>query len=314
MGVAKNDSNAACIGQPETVLHALRDCSPASFFWSRRVPPSRQHSFFSSNLRDWLRENILSKDSMATGMDWSAFFCTACWLIWKNRSTACFEGMGAALSPHSLEHAIMAKTKLWHDAWNAPSRLPSNRQAPADRVLAQVGWTPPPEGWLSLHVDGASSGNPGPAGAGGVLRDSSGRWVAGFVANLGAATAALSELWAISYGLDIARKAGCSFLQVASDSQLAIQLISTRQDPIHPYATLLTAIRRKIGSDWVVRIAHTYREGNRVADWLSKHSLVYPYGMHELADPPNGVTSILRDDMLGTTFERRIITSSTPPL
>ncbi|CAL1393263.1 unnamed protein product [Linum trigynum] len=68
------------------------------------------------------------------------------------------------------------------------------------------------------------------------------------------------------YGLDLAWNNGCRTLQVETNSQLAIQLINSENDLIHPYATILSAIRRKFGLDWLVRITHIYREGNRVAD------------------------------------------------
>ncbi|CAL1408886.1 unnamed protein product [Linum trigynum] len=175
-----------------------------------------------------------------------------------------------------------------------------------------LGWRPPQAGWRTLNIDGASNGNPTPAGAGGVIRDSSRQWVSGFVANIGTTSAAQAELWAFSYGLDLAWNTGCMHLNVESDSCLAIQLISSRHDPVHPYATLLSAIRRKVSHDWLVRITHTYREGNRVADWFSKHSLVYPYGTHELANPPSGLIHILCEDTIDTIFERRVVTHSDP--
>ncbi|CAL1407561.1 unnamed protein product [Linum trigynum] len=310
--IAPNPSCQRCTGAPESILHLLRDCPPALFFWTRHVPSARQFSFFSTGQEDWLRSNLLSTDSLESGVTWAAFFSTSIWLLWKNRCTYCLQGPGAALSPPSLEHSIITRIKLWHAAWIAPPSLPSSRTRPANMVMADIGWTPPAAGWCALNVDGASNGNPGPAGTGGVLRDSTGQWIAGYMANIGSTTAAHAELWALMYGLDLAWKHDCRALQVQTDSQLALQLINSRHDPVHPYATLLTAIRRKISRDWLVRLTHTYREGNRVADWLSKHSLVYPYGMHELGHPPPGVVSILREDVMGVTRPRRV-TAHSPP-
>ncbi|CAL1397774.1 unnamed protein product [Linum trigynum] len=153
-------------------------------------------------------------------------------------------------------------------------------------------------------------GNPGLAGAGGVIRDDQGSWVVGFVAQIGEATAGLAELWALFHGLNLAWSHGCLNLQVETDSQLVIQWIKNRVDPLHPHASLLSSIRRCLTRDWLVNITHTYREGNRVADWLSKHSLVYPYGMHELIDPPSDLGRFLHDDEMGVTFERRVVAST----
>ncbi|CAL1397044.1 unnamed protein product [Linum trigynum] len=303
-----------CPGVPETVLHILRDCPPALFFWARHVPSEMQQRFFSSNQQDWFRDNLMCSTSTTSGMEWPAFFSTASWLLWKNRTTAAFKGIGAALTTHSLEHSIIARAKLWHDSWVSPSPLQNTRSQAVERTLANIGWTPPVEGWTTLNVDGASNGNPGPAGAGGLLRDHTGRWIKGFVSNVGSASATLAELWAINHGIDLAWKEGFRTLKIESDSKMAIQLIENRHDPVHPYATILSTIRRKISNDWLVRIVHTYREGNRAADWLSKHSLVFPYGTHELVDPPVGLVSILRDDMMGTTQERRIVVPSSSSL
>ncbi|CAL1399133.1 unnamed protein product [Linum trigynum] len=310
---ASNPFCSRCQGTLETILHILRDCPPARYFWNRQIPGADQGRFFSLDQDAWLRENIGKEASTDMGPSWGTFFCTAVWLMWKNSCTTSFKGEQAALYPPSLAYSIMAKVKLWHEAWVAPSPMPGNRRQPADRVTANIGWKQPPEGWIALNIDGASCGNPGQAGAGGLLRDASGKWIAGFTASIGSATAALAELWAFYYGLDLAWKEGCRAVIVQSDSKLAIQLIEKRHDPVHPYSTLLLAIRRKLSLDWLVSISHTYREGNRAADWLSKHSPVYPYGRHELASPPSGLIPIPQDDARGVCFERQIVPGTLAP-
>ncbi|CAL1391272.1 unnamed protein product [Linum trigynum] len=102
--------------------------------------------------------------------------------------------------------------------------------------MVDISWTPPSRGWVKLNLDGASNGNPGLAGAGGVLRDEAGQWISGFVAKIGEASAVLAELWAFYYGLELAWKAGCRTVMIESDSQLAIHLIHDRQDAVHPGA------------------------------------------------------------------------------
>ncbi|CAL1377728.1 unnamed protein product [Linum trigynum] len=115
------------------------------------------------------------------------------------------------------------------------------------------------------------------------------------------------------YGLKLAWRHNCRTLIVETDSQLAIQLVKDRSDPLHPYVALLMAIRRLIAQDWIVNLFHVYREGNRVTDWLSKHSLVYPYGTHELETPPYELLQLLQDDAEGVTFARLIIPSPGSP-
>ncbi|CAL1375172.1 unnamed protein product [Linum trigynum] len=296
-----------CAGTPETILHTLRDCPPAAFFWYRQVPQAEHHKFFSASVEDWISSNVNQDEEMESGMAWNDFFASAIWLLWKNRCTACFKGIGAALTAPTLANSIHYKAALWHMAWKSDNatRLQGSHAVP--RVLANISWVAPHRGWMKLNVDGASAGNPGQAGAGGLIRDEHGRWQAGFVAMIGEATAALAELWALFHGLNLAWKFRCTNLLIETDSQLVIQWLKSRSDPLHPYASLLASIRRRMAQDWLVNITHTYREGNRAADWLSKHSLVYPYGVHEFVNPPTGIGSILQEDMRGLSFERRVI-------
>ncbi|CAL1353768.1 unnamed protein product [Linum trigynum] len=89
-------------------------------------------------------------------------------------------------------------------------------------------------------------------------------------------TAITTELWEILHGLQLSWRKGIRFLILESDSPLALDLIKNRTDAAHPHATILGSIRHLLARGWVVQLAHTYQEGNRVANWLSKHSLVYP--------------------------------------
>ena len=52
----------------------------------------------------------------------------------------------------------------------------------------------PPEHWTKLNVDGASKGNPGATGAGGVLTVHYGNWIKGFAINLDTCTFVKVEL------------------------------------------------------------------------------------------------------------------------
>ena len=48
-----------------------------------------------------------------------------------------------------------------------------------------VRWQVPPDPLIKLNTDGSAIGNLGLAGAGGLLRDSSGEWISGFSFHLG---------------------------------------------------------------------------------------------------------------------------------
>lgn len=46
--------------------------------------------------------------------------------------------------------------------------------------ILKVIWQKPAAQWVKLNVDGASKGNPGPAGIGGIIRDSRSNLIKGF--------------------------------------------------------------------------------------------------------------------------------------
>lgn len=70
------------------------------------------------------------------------------------------------------------------------------------------------EGWYKLNSDWASLGNPGKAGGGGLIRDSQGSWVKGYMRNIGVATSVKAEFWALRDGLLLASQMGIAQLVV----------------------------------------------------------------------------------------------------
>lgn len=97
---------------------------------------------------------------------------------------------------HMLHCIVNRVVKFWssinHHSTN-PTRTPH-----------LLSWTPLPLNWIKINTDGSIMGNLGPAGCGGLLRDSQGQWIIGFIRNIGDTTALAVELWAIRHGLSIA--------------------------------------------------------------------------------------------------------------
>ncbi|CAL1382868.1 unnamed protein product [Linum trigynum] len=157
-------------------------------------------------------------------MPWNVFFSIALWCIWRNRNEGVFHGLSKTLSAPTLVQSIRIKAKLWFRAWNSTRLGPGRKKLAPQRTLSQIGWKPPPPGWLKLNVDGASNNPKGIAGEGGLLRDTSSSWVGGFVVSLGTCSAAMSELWALYHGVNLAWKLGCRTHIVENDSQVASSL------------------------------------------------------------------------------------------
>ncbi|KAL3499875.1 hypothetical protein ACH5RR_038968 [Cinchona calisaya] len=99
-----------------------------------------------------------------------------------------------------------------------------------------------------LNVDGAASGNLGPAGGGGLLHNDQGLWLFGFFVNIGYATSLVDKLWALWQSLKLAWDFGFKHLEVESDLKLGISLISS-VNPEHAHFNLIWKIRVLLNRD-----------------------------------------------------------------
>ena len=130
-------------------------------------------------------------------MSWSTLFPFAIWSFWKHRNRVCFDNTPSNLSLHNS--CINQALEYFYYVWKIRKQN--------HLVTISVRWMKPPMDWLKLNTNGASLGNPGKAGGGGVIRDSSGKWVKGFSRSIGVATSVMAECWAIRDRLTLAKPA-----------------------------------------------------------------------------------------------------------
>jgi ribonuclease HI len=136
-----------------------------------------------------------------------------------------------------------------------------------------VGWIPPPSGFFKLNMDGSTLGNPGLAGAGGLLRHSDGFWFRGFTRNIGITSSFATELWGVSDGLRLAKQYNIQKLIIELDAKVVLDLLMSDNNTslcYHPLSALISDCRSLIHSFEEARLLHTYREGNFCADLLVK--------------------------------------------
>jgi ribonuclease HI len=132
----------------------------------------------------------------------------------------------------------------------------------------------PPAHYLIAHSDGGARGNPGPAGYGVVIKDQSGKKVAGLSQYLGHQTNNFAEYQGLIAALEYAIAHGPKALKLVSDSELLVRQIkgiykvknATLKD-LHARAKELIA-----QLDWF-SIDHAMREHNREADELANAAM-----------------------------------------
>ncbi|MDD5431812.1 MAG: ribonuclease HI family protein [Candidatus Omnitrophica bacterium] len=122
---------------------------------------------------------------------------------------------------------------------------------------------------IDLYIDGASKGNPGPAGIGVVLC-SGGEVVKNISDFIGNATNNVAEYTALIYGLQEALILKARILQINTDSQLLARQINKDYKVKHPNIIPLynQAIRLIQGFEEVC-VKHIPREENSGADKLA---------------------------------------------
>ena len=123
---------------------------------------------------------------------------------------------------------------------------------------------------MIVSCDGASRGNPGPAGAGAQITDDDGIVLAEIAEGLGEATNNVAEYAAVIRGLERARELGATDVLLRSDSQLLINQLnghyrvkSSNLLPLHQ------RIRELAASFDSIEFEHVRRERNVEADRLA---------------------------------------------
>ena len=169
----------------------------------------------------------------------------------------------------------------------------------------RVGWKPPSTGIFKLNTDGASKGNPGKSGAGGLIRNHEGRWVAGFCHNIGTTNSLEAELSAIRDGLELVNRLRLTNVDVETDSKLAVQLIAGSIFSGEHVNSLVCDCRRLMAEIGSTTLTHVYREANACADILANLGVV-ANGLEVFANPPSCVAHQLHDDAIGVEYSRQM--------
>ena len=123
---------------------------------------------------------------------------------------------------------------------------------------------------LVMYVDGASSGNPGPAGIGIVIIDRDGRQVGKVSSYIGRRTNNFAEYTALIRALRIAIYFKTKALRIRTDSELAVKQVrgeyKVSNRNIKPLYDEVVRLKKMINS---CRIEHVTRNLNEKADYLA---------------------------------------------
>lgn len=173
----------------------------------------------------------------------------------------------------------------------------------SDNHLLIDRWQPPSPEFLKLNSDGSYREDAIVMGGGGVLRDSSGKWVNGFISQYleAASCSFLAEALALRDGLRLAWDNSIRKLICNSDCK---ELIDAIADPscasFHAHGWVLREIHALMTRNWRVELSWCCRDVNMVADCLAKRGSLLPVaGYSALATPSPELEVLLLKDIIG---------------
>jgi len=116
-----------------------------------------------------------------------------------------------------------------------------------------------------------------------------------------------AEMWGMYLGLDLAWRETTTHLIMESDSKILVDMITENCNFGGTTPTLVKRIRQLLSLSWTVKITHTWREGNKSADWLANFSIsMDSLDFHILENPPSELQSLLFDDISGVCMSRNV--------
>lgn len=299
-GVGISPLCTRCGRDDETTIHVLRDCVYATQVWLCLVPSNYITDFFTFDCRNWIFDNISEQGIGNHSTNWKTTFMTTCWFMWTWRNKAIFEDNFQQLNnPVLVIQNFVQKIDLCSN-----QRL--HRNFPMKETI-YIGWKKPPKGWIKLNSDGACKGIGEYSGCGGLFRDTGGRWLKGYIRKIGVCDALHAEMWGMYLGLEMAWREHIPQLIVESDSKILIDMVTENCKFSGSVPILVQRIRKLLVLDWQVRFRHTWREGNRCADWLANFSFsLDSFNCIIMENPSSELRRLLFDDISDASMPRNV--------
>ena len=278
--------------------HLLDSCEFASSLWDKGAQlfrrSDRKRGTPDLSIQQWGEEPF---SNPILNRLWAALPGFLLWNVWKERNRRIFDhihkscealwGMIRRLMIESLKLSSWgdqdlkapAAEMIILDNWginSIPVSIKPNRTPRPDHASPDS-WSPPREGFFKLNFDGASKGNPGRAGFGGILRNARGQAVWVFFGYIGQDTNNSAELEGLLHGLLLAQENQCFPLVVEGDSRVILGMAAKIQagQPASKVSNTwrLEGRLERLG-DMLKALdactwSHIRRNGNKVADCLA---------------------------------------------
>ncbi|XP_074318679.1 uncharacterized protein LOC141655501 [Silene latifolia] len=292
-----------CNEEDETIEHLLRNCPVSTDIWNLLGDGASSNEFYTDQFHHWVAKNA-SNGSSISSSTWSMKFAITCWWLWRWRNNLVFGR--ASENPIDPLGFLNQQFETSLKAFDPHSLfLPTPGTS---RIERYIRWSPPSFGWFLLSTDGASQGNPGPAGCGGIIRDDTGNFITAFAFSCGICTSMRAEMRAVVEGLTRARSLGFTKVLVNMDNLPCTKLINEDGLISGSLRPLVLRCKELVSlSGWTVKVEHVFREANRATDWLANAGVHSSTSSTMFDSPPSELRTILREDVLGVAFPRLVL-------
>lgn len=299
-GLTSNIACLFCAGYQEDCNHLFRFCKEAQSVWETQLDRGIVAKLNGLSWKDWLSANLHGDRRFGLSKTWPARFAICAWWIWKWRNEGVFNDRRIA-----LEHKItwISQQVQTIDKAFTTSQVAGMRSGIL--VECEVQWQKPPYGWIKVNVDGSCNPTNGTTSCGGIIRDHHGKWLGGYMYNIGSCSSEEAEAWGILQGLYAASRVGGTNIIIESDSSRMVEVF---EGGCTGRGCSLNICRRGLhfAKGFVsIKFGHVLREQNRAADYLAKQALLLPMGLATLNDVPTGLGEFICEDQMGARFCRQ---------
>lgn len=177
-GLAGNPCCNSCQWVEESLSHVVRDCTLAKNIWTQLVGHGNWTTFRNGGVKEWLYSNLCCQNSSFGQENWGLTFGVALWFMWQWRNNFIFNNVAY---PSNGKSIILHYAPDITSARN--SSIPGN--VCTSKVEMLIGWERSMSGYVKLNTDGCSKNSMTMASTGGPLRDVDGKWILGFLTNVG---------------------------------------------------------------------------------------------------------------------------------
>ena len=187
---------------------------------------------------------------------WKLWFCFACWVFWRRRNQEVF-----TIEPTDWNANVVTMI-----AWKVKQFLEDRE------TLSLIGlkvsklsnlvqkWNPPDLYWIKINTDSACVNGVSRIAYGGMIQDSIGHWVQGFVSYLGKGSVPLVELNGALKGLNLGWEMGLCKVWLKLDLAEGLEMIQQRCSFTHPYSSFIQKITDLLAKSQEVKFSYTSRE------------------------------------------------------